>query len=243
MKLVRAITGALLLLHQQWKRECKHWLFDLLYSSVFLPVSAGHNGSLLRALGRRYFAASTEEYAKRNYANNASEYNTVVASLTAQRRLCSHLSEIGLFLLLLSFSISSIWCLSLLFWLSRLFSILFQERKESQEAKLKTSSNEHIPWGLKSFDSGLCIFWFCVFPESNVKALFIIYLTSLWSRHNLLRDVYDDMMLDGVQPTRDVFHSLIVGTMKGARMQDAFYFRDQMKAMGLLPDVCILSCP
>lgn len=242
MKLVRAITGALLFLHQQLEWECERWLFDLLYSSVFLPVSAGYNRSLLRALGRRYFAASTEEYAKRNYANNASEYNTVVASLTAQRRLCSPLSENKLFLLLFSFS-TSIWCLSLISWLSRLFNILFQERKESQEAKSKTSSNEHIPWGLKSFDSGLCIFWFCVFPESNAKALFIIYLTSLWSRHILLRDVYDDMMLDGVQPTRDVFHSLIVGTMKGARMQDAFYFRDQMKAMGLLPDVCILSCP
>lgn len=55
----------------------------------------------------------------------------------------------------------------------------------------------------------------------------------------MLRDVYDDMMLDGVQPTRDVFHSLIVGTMKGARLQDGFYFKDQMKVMGLLPDVCL----
>lgn len=54
-----------------------------------------------------------------------------------------------------------------------------------------------------------------------------------------MRDVYDDMMLDGVQPTRDVFHSLIVGTMKGARLQDGFYFKDQMKVMGLLPDVCL----
>ena len=53
----------------------------------------------------------------------------------------------------------------------------------------------------------------------------------------MLRDVYDDMVLDGVQPGRDVFHSLIVGTMKGARLQDAFYFRDEMKAMGLVPDV------
>ncbi|KAG1326326.1 putative Pentatricopeptide repeat-containing protein, mitochondrial [Cocos nucifera] len=51
------------------------------------------------------------------------------------------------------------------------------------------------------------------------------------SEHYLLRDVYDDMMLDGVQPVRDTFHSLIVGTMKGSRLQDAFFFRDQMKAM------------
>lgn len=60
------------------------------------------------------------------------------------------------------------------------------------------------------------------------------------SRYGLLRDVYDDMMLDGVQPTRDVFHSLIVGTMRGARLQDAFFFRDEMKTMGLVPDVCPL---
>ncbi|GLT39802.1 hypothetical protein SLA2020_332120 [Shorea laevis] len=53
-------------------------------------------------------------------------------------------------------------------------------------------------------------------------------------RHYLLRDVYDDMMLDGVQPTRDTFHALLAGTMKGARLQDAFFFRDEMKAMGLL---------
>jgi hypothetical protein len=47
---------------------------------------SGHYRSVARVLGRRYFAASTEEYAKRNYANNASEYDTVVGALTAQRR-------------------------------------------------------------------------------------------------------------------------------------------------------------
>lgn len=59
----------------------------------------------------------------------------------------------------------------------------------------------------------------------------------IWFRYFLLKDVYDDMMLDGVQPTMDVFHSLITGSMKGARFQDAFFFRDEMKAMGLIPDV------
>ncbi|KAF5479714.1 hypothetical protein F2P56_000514 [Juglans regia] len=112
---------------------------------LLLRSITGQHRSVARELGRRYFAASTEEYAKRNYANNVSEYNTVVGSLTAQRR------------------------------------------------------------------------------------------------HFLLRDVYDDMMLDGVQPTRDVFHSLIVGTMKGARLQDGFYFKDQMKVMGLLPDVNLFN--
>ncbi|KAK2661628.1 hypothetical protein Ddye_000202 [Dipteronia dyeriana] len=106
---------------------------------------SGHQKSVGRAIGRRFFAASTEPYAKRNYANNASEYNTVVSSLTSQRR------------------------------------------------------------------------------------------------QFLLRDVYDDMVLDGVQPTRDLFHSLIVGTMKGSRLQDAIFFRDEMKATGLLPDVVLYN--
>ncbi|CAN6447450.1 unnamed protein product [Victoria cruziana] len=96
----------------------------------------------LRCIAAPYCSApNSEEYSKRNYANNISEYNTVLGSLTAQRR------------------------------------------------------------------------------------------------HYLLRDVYDDMMLDGVQPIRDTFHSLIVGTMKGSRLQDSFYFRDEMKAMGLVLDV------
>ncbi|KAM1009317.1 hypothetical protein FF1_044772 [Malus domestica] len=98
----------------------------------------------LRALGRRYFAAAaatTEEYAKRNYANNVSEYNSVFNSLTAQRK------------------------------------------------------------------------------------------------HFLLRDAYEDMMLDGVQPDQDSFRSLILGTLKGSSLQDAFFFADQMKSMGLAPDV------
>ncbi|KAF1879453.1 hypothetical protein Lal_00005919 [Lupinus albus] len=103
-------------------------------------------GSLVRVVGPRYYsvsasASSTEQYAKRNYANNVSEYNTVFGSLTAQRR------------------------------------------------------------------------------------------------YFFLRDAYDDMMLDGVKPSRDTFHSLVAGTMKGGRMQDAFYFVDQMKIMGLVPDV------
>ncbi|KAK9271554.1 hypothetical protein L1049_001914 [Liquidambar formosana] len=110
-----------------------------------LQTISGHRRSLVRTLGCRYYAASAEEYAKRNYASNVSEYNTVVGSLTAQRR------------------------------------------------------------------------------------------------HFLLRDVYDDMKLDGVQPSRDIFHSLIIGAMKGARLQDAFYFRDEMKAMGLVPDVALYN--
>lgn len=92
-----------------------------------------------------FSAVAPEEYAKRNYANNISEYNTVLGSLTAQRR------------------------------------------------------------------------------------------------NFLLRDVYDDMLLDGVQPIRDTFHALIVGAMKGARLQDALYFMDEMKSVGLMPDTTIYN--
>ena len=53
---------------------------------LYIYKFSGHHRSVARVLGRRYFAASTEEYAKRNYANNVSEYNSVVGSLTAQRR-------------------------------------------------------------------------------------------------------------------------------------------------------------
>ncbi|MQM01745.1 hypothetical protein Taro_034498 [Colocasia esculenta] len=60
-------------------------------------------------------------------------------------------------------------------------------------------------------------------------------------RHFLLRDVYDDMLLDGIRPERDTFHNLIIGTMKGSRLQDAFFFRDEMMATGLQPDVCFCS--
>ncbi|KAF3632911.1 putative SRSF protein kinase 1-like isoform X2 [Capsicum annuum] len=51
----------------------------------------------------------------------------------------------------------------------------------------------------------------------------------------LLRDVYDDMMLDGVKPGRDTFHSLLICTMKGARLQDAFFSCDQ--SMVFIPDI------
>ncbi|GJU47709.1 pentatricopeptide repeat-containing protein [Tanacetum coccineum] len=107
-------------------------------------ISANHR-SLLGGFGRRNFAVSADDYAKRNYANNVSEYNTVIGSITSQRR----------------------------------------------------------NW--------------------------------------LLRDVYDDMMLDGVKPERDTFRGLIAGSMKGVRLQDCFYFRDQMKSMGYIPDVVLYN--
>ncbi|KAE8680892.1 Pentatricopeptide repeat-containing protein [Hibiscus syriacus] len=111
----------------------------------FFRSISGPNRTLLRALGRRQFSDLTAEKAKRNYADNVSEYNTVLTSLNTRRR------------------------------------------------------------------------------------------------HYLLRDVYDDMVLDGVQPTRDTFEALIMGTMRGSRMQDALFFRDEMKAMGLVPEASLYN--
>ncbi|PWA91657.1 pentatricopeptide repeat (PPR) superfamily protein [Artemisia annua] len=53
----------------------------------------------------------------------------------------------------------------------------------------------------------------------------------------LLRDMYDDMMFDGVKPERDTFHGLIAGSVKGVRLQDCFFFRDQMMSMSYIPYV------
>jgi hypothetical protein len=47
---------------------------------------AVRDGLLCRVSGLRFFNVSTEEYAKRNYASNVAEYNTVLGSLNAQRR-------------------------------------------------------------------------------------------------------------------------------------------------------------
>ncbi|CAO2828577.1 unnamed protein product [Amaranthus hypochondriacus] len=110
-----------------------------------LQSITGHGRNIIRLSRRCHSAAQSEDYMRRNYANNVSEYNSVVDSLNARRR----------------------------------------------------------PY--------------------------------------LLRDVYDDMMLDGIQPTRDIFQSLISGTMKGARLQDSFFFRDEMKSKGLFPDVTIYN--
>lgn len=52
-------------------------------------MASGNNRAVVRALGRRNFCAPAEEYAKRNYASDEPGYNTVIGSLTAQRRFDS----------------------------------------------------------------------------------------------------------------------------------------------------------
>eukprot|EP00271_Cylindrocystis_brebissonii_P017046 TRINITY_DN4262_c0_g1_i1.p1 TRINITY_DN4262_c0_g1~~TRINITY_DN4262_c0_g1_i1.p1 ORF type:complete len:590 (+),score=128.31 TRINITY_DN4262_c0_g1_i1:744-2513(+) len=61
-------------------------------------------------------------------------------------------------------------------------------------------------------------------------------------RSFFLRDAYDDMLMDGVAPNRDTFHIVIPASMRMQRLQDAFYFFNQMKAHGMLPDVVLYNC-
>ena len=53
----------------------------------------------------------------------------------------------------------------------------------------------------------------------------------------MLRDVYEDMLMDGISPSRDTFHMLIPGAMFSNRLQDAFFFFNEMKQRGMQPDV------
>ncbi|KAI5078643.1 hypothetical protein GOP47_0006314 [Adiantum capillus-veneris] len=70
----------------------------------------------------------------------------------------------------------------------------------------------------------------------------VLYNLNNANRPFLLRDVYDDMILDGIQPHSDTFVPLLVGCMKGSRLQDAFYFYDEMKCMGYVPDDLAFNC-
>ncbi|CAI9279455.1 unnamed protein product [Lactuca saligna] len=58
-----------------------------LFLSPISKKNYANRQPLLAALGRRQFSDYADDYAKRNYANNVSEYNTVIGSLTSQRRL------------------------------------------------------------------------------------------------------------------------------------------------------------
>ncbi|KAG5579152.1 hypothetical protein H5410_049779 [Solanum commersonii] len=51
-----------------------------------LSTLSGPKNLFVRSIGHRYFAATPKEYANRNYANNESEYTTVINSITAQRK-------------------------------------------------------------------------------------------------------------------------------------------------------------
>lgn len=70
----------------------------------------------------------------------------------------------------------------------------------------------------------------------------VLYNLNNFNRSFLLRDVYDDMLLDGIQPHSDTFLPLLVGCMKSGRLQDAFFFYEEMKCMGYIPDDLTFNC-
>ncbi|OAE32633.1 hypothetical protein AXG93_3569s1080 [Marchantia polymorpha subsp. ruderalis] len=71
---------------------------------------------------------------------------------------------------------------------------------------------------------------------------YVIKQLNYRKRFSLVRDVYEDMLLDGVQPLRDTFYLLITGAMQTVRLQDVMFFFDEMKAMGITPDVAMYNC-
>eukprot|EP00897_Mesotaenium_endlicherianum_P008385 jgi/Mesen1/7575/ME000392S06834 len=58
----------------------------------------------------------------------------------------------------------------------------------------------------------------------------------------MLRDVYEDLLMDGLQPDRDTFHLAIPACMRTNRLQDAFYFFEEMKSTGMVPDLSLYNC-
>lgn len=52
-----------------------------------------------------------------------------------------------------------------------------------------------------------------------------------------MRDVFEEMSLDGVRPTRDMYHSGLFSTMKARKLGDALFFWEEMQRSGHQPDV------
>ncbi|CAH1424736.1 unnamed protein product [Lactuca virosa] len=315
-------------------------------------TSPSNRQPLLAALGCRQFAVSADDSAKRKYANNVSKYNTVIGSLTSQRRYVSRRSFSISYLinsstpfftpLFLSLQttkkqqqqhkkdgrrkrlIPRVFCSIPLFTLifsclatiisadllnEFAISIPFFSFMRSRFLNTKAAMNLHTMFSdfllgtIRTdnatnstycvYDSdvatsyGVGAFLFLLSGESLLmgvtkcmcfgrplapggnRAWTIIYFTfSLLSfvvaeacliagakknayhtkykgmfiyRIYFLRDVYVDMMLDGVKPEKDTFRTLTTGSMKGVRLQDCFFFRDQMKSMGLISDVVLYN--
>ncbi|GBG61376.1 hypothetical protein CBR_g20407 [Chara braunii] len=70
----------------------------------------------------------------------------------------------------------------------------------------------------------------------------VLYKLSRSKRAYLMRDVYEDMLMDGIRPNRDTYHLLIPACMKAHRLQDVMYFFSEMKSSGLIPDLVLFNC-
>ncbi|CAI6003436.1 unnamed protein product [Closterium sp. NIES-65] len=58
----------------------------------------------------------------------------------------------------------------------------------------------------------------------------------------LLRTLYGDMLMDGVQPNFVTFHAAITACMRANRLHDLVFFFNQMRARGITPDRYIFNC-
>ncbi|CAI5529013.1 unnamed protein product [Closterium sp. Naga37s-1] len=58
----------------------------------------------------------------------------------------------------------------------------------------------------------------------------------------LLRTLYGDMLMDGVQPNFVTFHAAITACMRANRLHDLVFFFNQMRSRGITPDRYIFNC-
>eukprot|EP00245_Coleochaete_scutata_P010209 TRINITY_DN3533_c1_g1_i1.p1 TRINITY_DN3533_c1_g1~~TRINITY_DN3533_c1_g1_i1.p1 ORF type:complete len:550 (+),score=119.11 TRINITY_DN3533_c1_g1_i1:57-1706(+) len=61
------------------------------------------------------------------------------------------------------------------------------------------------------------------------------------TRGHLLRDIYSDMMMDGVRPNRHTYQICIGGISRTKHAHDAFFFFDEMKAHGIAANVTVYN--
>jgi pentatricopeptide repeat protein len=55
-------------------------------------------------------------------------------------------------------------------------------------------------------------------------------------RTDTMRDVFDDLVLDGITPDRSTFHTILGANMRARCLEDVLYYYDRMMMQGLIPD-------
>ena len=58
----------------------------------------------------------------------------------------------------------------------------------------------------------------------------------------LSRDLYSEMLLDGVLPDHEMFNHLVAGALNSHNPQDALFYFEQMQGMGMQPGIATYTC-
>jgi pentatricopeptide repeat protein len=57
-----------------------------------------------------------------------------------------------------------------------------------------------------------------------------------------MRDVLEEMSLNGVRPDRQIYYTGLFSAMKSRKLGDAMYFWEEMQRHGYQPDVSRAAC-